>query len=67
MFYFESPADVGFSLCPDKTECKWTDDNTAADNLIALLNLLQKFTEIKDNELYLAGESYAGIYVPKLA
>jgi hypothetical protein len=40
MFYFESPADVGFSLCPDKTECKWTDENTADDNLVAVLNLL---------------------------
>jgi carboxypeptidase C (cathepsin A) len=40
MFYFESPADVGFSLCPDKTECKWNDENTADDNLIAVLNLL---------------------------
>ena len=40
MFYIESPADVGFSLCPDKTECVWTDDNTADDNLVAVLNML---------------------------
>jgi serine carboxypeptidase-like clade II len=40
MFYIESPADVGFSLCPVKTECNWDDDNTATDNLKAVLNLL---------------------------
>ena len=66
MFYIESPADVGFSLCPDKTECKWDDENTADDNLKAVLNLLQKFPEIMNNDVYISGESYAGIYVPKL-
>ena len=66
MFYIESPADVGFSLCPDKTECKWDDENTADDNLIAILNILQKFPEIMNNDLYISGESYAGIYVPKV-
>jgi len=66
MFYIESPADVGFSLCPDKTECKWDDENTADDNLKAVINLLQKFPEIMNNDLYISGESYAGIYVPKL-
>lgn len=67
MFYLESPANVGFSLCPDWTECQWTDDNTATDNLQAVLNLLQvKFPDIMDNDLYIAGESYAGIYVPKV-
>lgn len=40
MFYFESPADVGFSLCPDPNECIWNDDNTASDNLDAVLGLL---------------------------
>ena len=67
VFYIESPADVGFSLCPNKTECIWDDNNTAADNLIAVLNVLQKFPEINKNDLYISGESYGGIYVPKLA
>lgn len=66
VFYLESPADVGYSLCPDPKECKWTDENSADDNLVAVLNLLQKFPEVMNNELYIAGESYAGIYVPKL-
>jgi serine carboxypeptidase-like clade 2 len=45
VFYLESPADVGFSLCPEKKECSWNDENTADDNLLAVLNLLKKFPE----------------------
>ncbi|CDW88011.1 serine carboxypeptidase-like protein [Stylonychia lemnae] len=67
MFYIESPAGVGYSVCPDQSECNFDDDNSADDNLQAVLTLLQKFPELQHNDLYLAGESYAGIYVPKLA
>lgn len=66
MFYIESPANVGFSICGDLSECQWDDENTADDNLIAILNVLQKFPEIMKNDLYISGESYAGIYVPKV-
>ena len=45
------------------------DDNTSADdNLIALINIMtNKFPEWQTSDLYLSGESYAGIYVPYLA
>ena len=66
VFYVESPAGVGFSICPDKSECDFDDNNSADDNLQAVLAILQKFPEINQNDLYIAGESYAGIYVPKL-
>lgn len=66
MFWLESPAGVGFSICGDATECKFDDNNSGDDNLQAVLALLQLFPEINANDLYIAGESYAGIYIPKL-
>jgi carboxypeptidase C (cathepsin A) len=66
-FYIESPAGVGYSVCPDPKECIWTDNNTAADNLIAVVNMFKKFPELLANDFYISGESYAGIYVPYLA
>lgn len=68
MIYIEAPAGVGFSSCPNATECSFDDNNSADDNWVALYNLMtQKFSDLQNNDLYLAGESYAGIYVPKLA
>ena len=68
MIYLESPAGVGYSLCPNPDECKqWNDFNTAEDNLQVVLSLFKtKFPELKGNDLYISGESYAGIYVPRL-
>lgn len=37
MFYIESPANVGYSVCGDLKECQWNDYNTADDNLQAVL------------------------------
>jgi len=70
MLYIEMPAGVGFSYC-NKTEgsidnCTFTDTNSAEQNLIALRNWFDRFPEYKSKELYLAGESYSGIYVPLL-
>jgi len=36
----------------------------AEENLVSLLNWYKKFPEFKTNDLYISGESYAGIYVP---
>jgi carboxypeptidase C (cathepsin A) len=67
MFYIESPANVGYSICPNLTECQWDDFNSADDNLVAVINLLtMKFPALQNNDLYISGESYAGIYVPQL-
>lgn len=66
VFYLESPAGVGYSVCGDPKECDFNDNNSADDNRDAILTLLQKFPEIMDNDLYIAGESYAGIYIPKV-
>ena len=40
MVYIESPAGVGYSICNDATECDFNDNNSADDNLQAVLYLL---------------------------
>jgi carboxypeptidase C (cathepsin A) len=67
MLYIESPAGVGFSYCGELGGCNFTDDSSASDNLDAVLGWYAKFPEFKTNDLYISGESYAGIYVPYLA
>lgn len=39
----------------------------ATFNLKALLAFFEKFPNLKKNDFYMSGESYAGIYVPYLA
>jgi serine carboxypeptidase-like clade 1 len=68
VIYLESPAGVGFSKCPKSEECQFNDTLAASDNFVAFYNLMTtKFTDLQKNDLYLAGESYAGKYVPMLA
>jgi len=66
VLYMEHPAGVGFSYCPDQNECQFDDNNQALDNLEAVLAWYEKYPKFKENDLYLAGESYGGIYVPYL-
>ena len=67
MLYIESPAGVGFSFCDNPSLCNFDDFNSSEDNLNAVLSFYQKFTEFRNHDLYISGESYAGIYVPFLA
>ena len=62
MLYIETPAMVGFSYGSEIS----SDASSAKDNLIAVLEFLRKFSELKDLDFYIAGESYAGIYIPNL-
>ncbi|GAM23893.1 hypothetical protein SAMD00019534_070680, partial [Acytostelium subglobosum LB1] len=66
MLYLESPAGVGFSY---NTDGNYTtgDFQTASDNMAALQEFFTLFPEFRANDLYIAGESYAGHYVPQLA
>jgi carboxypeptidase C (cathepsin A) len=66
--YIEAPVGVGFSYSETGgNDYNCTDDTTANDNLIALKDFYTKFPELIDNELFITGESYGGIYVPTLA
>jgi len=67
MLYIEAPAGVGYSYCTDAIACNsYSDQQTADDNLNAVLDFFTKFPEFGSNDLYISGESYAGIYVPWL-
>ena len=67
VIYLDAPAGVGFSVAGDQANYSTNDTITAHDNLQALLQWYQKFEEYSENDLYIIGESYAGIYVPTLA
>ena len=68
MLYFESPVGVGFSTWGTNVDnLNQNDEQSAADNVEALAYFYSKYSELKDNPFYIAGESYAGIYVPYLA
>jgi carboxypeptidase C (cathepsin A) len=68
VLYIEAPAGVGFSYCKGVKECNsYSDDETAADNLTAVLEWFNLFPEFQSNPLFISGESYAGIYVPYLS
>ncbi|POO00496.1 Serine carboxypeptidase-like [Trema orientale] len=68
MLYLESPAGVGFSYSANKSFYTHVDDAiTAKDSLTFLQRWFGKFPEYKNSDFFIAGESYAGHYVPQLA
>ena len=67
VLYLESPAGVGYSLCPNPDECHFDDYSSSDDNMMAVRNFYLKYPEFKPNDLYLGGESYTGVYCPYLA
>ncbi|CAN0863692.1 Serine carboxypeptidase-like 40 [Linum grandiflorum] len=67
LLFVESPAGVGFSYSNTSSDYTTGDIKTAQDNFVFLYNWLQKFPEYKGRDFYIAGESYAGHYVPQLA
>ncbi|XP_022770056.1 serine carboxypeptidase-like 40 [Durio zibethinus] len=68
VLFLESPAGVGFSYSNTTSDYDESGDSkTAADNYVFLLNWLERFPEYKGRDFYIAGESYAGHYVPQLA
>ncbi|CAG9327620.1 unnamed protein product [Blepharisma stoltei] len=68
MLYFEAPAGVGFSPMGSLANNVTSDNQTAIDNLNALVTFFSDyFTELNQLPFYITGESYAGIYIPTLA
>mmetsp|Transcript_9529 Transcript_9529/g.27004 ORF Transcript_9529/g.27004 Transcript_9529/m.27004 type:complete len:536 (-) Transcript_9529:359-1966(-) len=74
LLMFDWPPPVGFSSCGGDTggdgmSCgSWNDTRAANAEFAALRGWFDDlFPEYKKNDLYLTGESYAGIYIPMLA
>ncbi|XP_078105659.1 lysosomal protective protein isoform X1 [Sander vitreus] len=66
VLYLESPAGVGFSYSDDKNYTT-NDTEVSMNNYLALKEFFRLFPEFSENQLFLTGESYAGIYIPTLA
>ncbi|KAH7858914.1 hypothetical protein Vadar_029347 [Vaccinium darrowii] len=68
MLFLESPVGVGFSYSNTTTDYDNLGDNfTANDSYSFLHKWFLKFPSYKTRKFYVAGKSYAGKYVPKLA
>jgi hypothetical protein len=80
MLYMEEPAGSfltpddlrsGFSYCLKngvrQEKCSWNDVTQAQSYAFVLQEFFKLYPEYAKNEFYLAGESYAGQYVPNIA
>jgi hypothetical protein len=73
LLIYDSPPPVGFSYCNgrpggDGYSCgNWNDTRTSQAAHKFIENWFAAFPEFSSNDLYLAGESYAGVYIPSLA
>ncbi|XP_010938742.1 serine carboxypeptidase II-3-like [Elaeis guineensis] len=68
VLFLESPAGVGFSYSNTTSDYdKSGDRRTAEDAYVFLVNWMERFPEYKGRDFFIAGESYAGHYVPQLA
>ncbi|THU74745.1 hypothetical protein C4D60_Mb04t36650 [Musa balbisiana] len=68
LLFLESPVGVGFSYTNTSSDLNSLGDKiTAEDSYIFLLNWFKRFPQFKSHDFYIAGESYAGHYVPQLS
>lgn len=70
---YNAPAPVGYSYCGDRPSgdaysCgPWNDTRAALSAHAFLRSFFKAFPDFDGREMFLTGESYAGIYVPTLA
>ncbi|KAH9128258.1 hypothetical protein LEN26_009136 [Aphanomyces euteiches] len=65
MIFLDSPAGVGFSR-PVLDDSEYNDDVTAARTYEFLVAFFAMYPQYNGRAFYVAGESYAGIYIPFL-
>ncbi|XP_021715832.1 serine carboxypeptidase-like 27 [Chenopodium quinoa] len=68
LLFLESPVGVGFSYSNRSSDLyALGDSRTAKDAYKFLVKWFNRFPQYKHREFYIAGESYAGHYVPQLS
>ncbi|CAH2044144.1 unnamed protein product [Thlaspi arvense] len=68
LLFLESPVGVGFSYTNTSRDISELGDTvTAKDSYNFLVNWFKRFPQYKSRDFYIAGESYAGHYVPQLS
>lgn len=68
LLFLESPAGVGYSYSNTSSDLYTAGDaRTAEDSYAFLINWFERFPQYKHRDFYIAGESYAGHYVPQLS
>ncbi|KAI6669445.1 hypothetical protein NL676_004330 [Syzygium grande] len=68
LLFLESPVGVGFSYTNTSSDIDQLGDTiTAKDSYVFLVNWFRRFPQFKSHDFYIAGESYAGHYVPQLS
>ncbi|XP_059666102.1 serine carboxypeptidase-like 27 isoform X2 [Cornus florida] len=68
LLFLESPAGVGFSYTNTTSELyTGGDQRTAEDAHTFLVNWFERYPQYQYRDFYIAGESYAGHYVPQLS
>ena len=65
MLYLDSPSTTGYSVCKD--ECIYNDEMVVMETVDVMTQFYEKFAEIASNDLYLYGNFYGGVTVPKIA
>lgn len=67
VLFIEGPAGVGFSFDSSGTSKNISDELFAQEMVQSLYSFYAKFPELKDQDLYLTGEQYAGVTIPMIA
>jgi serine carboxypeptidase-like clade 2 len=67
VLFLESPVNVGFSYDSEDKDPVYNDFNTAQDNLKSVQTFFSAYGYLNKTNFWIAGESYAGMYIPQLA
>ena len=67
LLFIESPVNTGFSTSDDPSDHKQDDASVTRDHVDFLQRFLKRHAYLSRAEVFLAGESYAGHYIPLMA